>query len=246
MHSDGLERSGQHHRILRPPAASYPVRTGHPYSQGHGIGKCSSHARSQFQQKSHTVFQTAAVFIRAVVGQWRKKLMTQISMGAMQFNDLEPNLHRPPGSRYKCFNNRPDTILIEFPRNRPIGGKGIGRRAYRGPRVFICGQRMAMSLPRYIAGGFAPCMGKLNTKPGRPSPTTGTGYRPAQGYLTIIVIQAQAAMGNSPVALYRGSFHHHQTRPGITKLHQVLKVPVSSYPIHSGILTHRGHHNAIR
>src|SRR5260221_331199 len=90
VHAQRLQPFRQFNGLVNVPTAANPVRGRDPHCQRQRYGPDRSDAFRRFYRKSNPVLERTAVAIGTLIGNRRKKTVSQITVGAMQLDQTEP------------------------------------------------------------------------------------------------------------------------------------------------------------
>src|SRR5262252_4930646 len=88
VHAASLEFLRQHDGLFRRPAAINPIRCRDSHPDGLLFRKYLTNRLEHFDRKTNAVLGRAAIFVGALVGNRRHELMQQITMAAVQLDDI--------------------------------------------------------------------------------------------------------------------------------------------------------------
>ena len=164
--------------------------------------------------------------------------MQQITMGRVQFDEIEAHPCCAFCSPAKVLDKQSDAGLVKLLRNRVTFGIGKCRGGYNGPGVIAPGERLS-AFPRPLAGSFAASMSQLDTKLGSRRRHTPCGIKRSLRRRCVgFRIESKAAVTDAATAcdICHLDCHHTCARHG--KIHPMLDVPIAGTAIISRILTH--------
>ena len=107
------EEPGERNRFVRIPSTLCPISGGDADKQRQMRRPLAANRVHHLQRQAGAVLKAATIFIRALVGQWREKLVQQISVGGMNLDQVESGLQCPARGLPKPLNNRVDTGLVQ-------------------------------------------------------------------------------------------------------------------------------------
>src|SRR4051794_38460498 len=84
-----LQALTEDYRLLDSPPAFDPIESGEPHAHRLPGGPRSAHGSEDFEWIAQTVLETAAVLIRALIGERRQELMQQITVRDMRLDQVE-------------------------------------------------------------------------------------------------------------------------------------------------------------
>jgi len=89
IHAKGLEAAAEFDALGNVPAAFCPIGCGDANEERLRFRPDGADGFGDLKQQSRAIFKTAAVGIRAVIGERGKKLMQEVAMGAMDLNNFK-------------------------------------------------------------------------------------------------------------------------------------------------------------
>ena len=192
--------------LLAVPAAFDPVGSRQPDAHRHGVAHCLADRLKDFQRIAHSVLQRTAVLVAALVAERREKLVQQIAVGGVQFNQLKA---QPLGAQRAGDEGRFDARQIGMAQFSGSAIAIVKRHGGRGdglPATIVERQLMA-SLPRGGAGCLASGMTQLDPQTDRRPGPNIFDYA-AQGVFGFIIPQPQIPRRDTPRRLYRRGFQN--------------------------------------
>ena len=192
--------------LLAVPAAFDPVGCRQPDAHRHGVAHCLADRLKDFQRIAHSVLQRTAVLVAALVAERREKLVQQIAVGGVQFNQLKA---QPLGAQRAGDEGRFDARQIGMAQFSGSAIAIVKRHGGRGdglPATIVERQLMA-SLPRGGAGCLASGMTQLDPQTDRRPGPNIFDYA-AQGVFGFIIPQPQIPRRDTPRRLYRRGFQN--------------------------------------
>ena len=192
--------------LLAVPAAFDPVGSRQPDAHRHGVAHRLADRVKHFQRIAQTVFQRTAVLITALIAERREKLVQQIAVGGVQFNQLKAQtLGAQRAGDKRRFDARHIGMAqlsggaVAIVKRHGGGGNGL-------PATLIKGQLMT-TLPRGRAGGFASGVPQLDPQADR-RPGPNILYHRAQRVFGFIIPQTQIPRRDTSRWFYRRGFQN--------------------------------------
>jgi hypothetical protein len=96
----------QLHGILDLPAVLHPVDGRDAHEERQRIRPRAADRGGHFQRKAYAAVECAAILVGAVVRQGREKLVDQVAVRGVDFDDLESGGDGPPRGRRECLDDR--------------------------------------------------------------------------------------------------------------------------------------------
>src|ERR1700685_1617811 len=118
------QKPGKLDGIVGRPAAIGPIRCREADKKRQRGGPRVANGVDNLEHKTSAVLKAAAVGIGAVVGERRKKLMEQVAVGRVNFNEVKANGEGAMRRGGKSVDYCCDSRLIERLGHGIVGGKG--------------------------------------------------------------------------------------------------------------------------
>ena len=216
-----------------------------PETHAHGqLRHGGAHGRQHGQGEAHTVFQAAAVDVRTLVAQGRKKLVHQIAVGRVQFNGVVARLRGALGRLGKGGCEPLQVGGAEGRGGLVAGGVGQGRGSTYFPAALVRGKRSA-AFPGATRGPFAARITQLH---GNGRAAAALADKLQHGFvcrLLRFVPKTKVVGRNAPGGFHRRGLHNKQTRAGKRQMSVVHTVPGHRASVLGGILVHGRDNNAV-
>ena len=152
--------------FFRRPAAIDPIGGGDPHAERLLLRPNRAHRLVHFEGKAHAIFERAAIFVGAFVGERRQELMGKIAVRAMQLDDIVADAVDALGGGGELVEAALDVVLGHRVRHRPAGIVGNGRRRLRRPAALLFGQDRLAAGRRRHGRAFASGMCELHAELG--------------------------------------------------------------------------------
>src|ERR1700733_1438137 len=210
--------------LFEIPAAFNPVGRGDLDADRLFRREYRTHGVEHFERITHPVLQGAAIFVRALVGDRRQKLVQQVAVRAMQLDGVDTQSARPPRGFDKGLANALEPHDIERERLEfAVLVRHIGR-SHRLPPAL--GERYLLTpLPRLVARSLAARMGQLNRDRDRRMPADRSENRTQRRFRGVIP-QTEASGRDAADGLDMGRLHAEHRRTRQSKIIDVGEMPV--------------------
>jgi len=187
------------------------------------------------ERQAAPVFKTPAVGIGALVGQGRQKLMEQVAVSGVDFNQVEARDSSTACGLPERFHNGVDAGLVERRRDGVCGGKGDGGWGDGLPSA-LSGRDQMLAGERCRHAGLAAGVGKLDAR----TSALGVDKVDDAGKSRYVLVFPNAQIGGRDAALGLdcGGFKHNQTGATLRPGTQMNKVPIGGEAIFRRVLAH--------
>src|SRR3984885_5969776 len=167
--------------LFEIPAAFNPVGRGGLAADRLFRREYRTHGVEHFERITHPVLQGAAIFVRALVGDRRQKLVQQVAVRAMQLDGVDTQSAGPPRGFDEGLANALEPHDIERERLQfAVLVRHIGW-SHRLPPAL--GERYLLTpLPRLVAPSLSAPMGPFNRDRDRRMPADRSENRPQRGF----------------------------------------------------------------
>ncbi len=195
-------------------------------------------------RKAHAVFERAAIFVGALVGERRQELMRQIAVRAVQLDHVIADAVDALGGGGEFAEAALDVVLGHGVRHRPAGVVGDRRRRFRRPGVRSFEDRLAAG-GRRRGRAFAAGMRELHAELGDAVLAAEIVHALERGFV-LVGIHAGAFRRDAALRIDVGHLAHHQAGGAERHIAEMHQVPVVGRAVVGIVLAHRRHHDAVR
>src|SRR6266481_2719836 len=241
-----LEQPRQPNALVRPPARIVLARK--PHEQRLVRRPDRAHALGDLDRKSHAVEFRTAIFIGSRVGDRRQKLVDQIAVGRVDFEDVETCRLGARGGLAPLDRQIAHLVMRQRASHRRVLGVGhrAGRNQFPAFPVkdlrLVATQRLA-AFPRARQPRLAAGMTELDA--GNRAVSLDEGCAPRQRRNEPIVPEPGIADRAAAIARHLGGFHDDKPCAALCVFAGVDEMPVGRKTLDRRILMHRRHDNTV-
>ena len=214
-------------------------------THGHGLvlRPNGAHGLEHFQRVAQAVFQAAAIFIAALIGQRRDKARQQIAVRTVQLQPVHAYVGRHLRSMHKLLQHLIHVGACHGPGDLAHSLQILLlRRCHDGPVALL--QRQIRTFPGQPRRGLGTRMADLHGELG-----IGVGVNPVAdafpGLLLLSAISTWAAGRDAPLGADTGHLGKHQTGATKRTRPQVNEVKLTRHAINRRVLRHGRDHDTV-
>lgn len=100
------------------------------------VGPSGAHGVDDLEQKTSAVFEASAVGIGALIGERGEKLVEEVAVGSVDFNEVKAGSESAVRGSSKCADDGVDAGLIQRLGDGVVGGERDGAWSNRLPSTF--------------------------------------------------------------------------------------------------------------
>src|SRR3954447_22725213 len=205
------------------------------------------HRFGDLGDETHPVRFRAAILVGAVIGAFGQKLVDEVTMRAVQFQDVEAGFMGAPRRVAPGLDQILHFVPLKRLRHRPLFTVGNRARRYRRPLVPIVDLRRSrqwpVALPWTPGARFSAGMTKLNSRSRvLLLDELDDAFQRLDGN---IVPDAKVAPGAAAPPLDLGRLDHNEARATSRELSGIHQMPVRRKSLYRGVLMHGRHDYAI-
>ena len=108
-----LSSRAENDRLLDVPTPFHPIGRRNAREQRHVVGHQPAQLLGDAEDQPHAILEAAAIFVGSLIAERRKKLVEQIAVGGVDFDELEASLNGPPCSRFEGTDDGVDAGHVE-------------------------------------------------------------------------------------------------------------------------------------
>ena len=240
----GFDLAGEGDGVFDGPAALGPVGGGDAEPEGQALGPDVADGCDDLAQEAGAVVEAAAVVVGAGVDQRREKLVDQVAVGGVDFDQFEAGLEGAAGGFGKGVDDGGDAFggerfgLDGF-RGERLGGGGVDGT----PAAFGDGHGRAVLAPGHGGGGLEAGVGELGSGDGA---VVAKKADDAREVLDVRVLP-DAEVGGTDAAFGEHGVGFGEDRAGSADGAgaEMDEMPVVGEAVFAGVLAHGGDGDAI-
>ena len=201
-----------------------------------------SHRLDDFETQPHPVLERSAVRVASSVCQRRQKLVNQVPVRGVYFDDVEAGLARARGGLLERAHDARDLRDVQRTRDRIVLRKRLGGRPDRLPAAVLWGHG-ALSGPGAPGAALAAGVRELHAG-GAPCACTNRTIRRKRVDMRVLP-DAEIFGADAPFGGDRGRLGEHQPGAADGPAPEMHEVPVVGEAIDARVLAHRRHDDAV-
>jgi len=237
------EEAGESNGVVDGPTLFDPIAGRDADEERKVRGPGGADCVDDLEEKACAVLEAASVRVGALIGEGREKLVEQIAVGGVDFNEVETGSEGAFRGTAEGLDDGIDAGLIERLWDGVVGCEGDGTGSNRLPAAFRGREQMFGSRERGGHGGLASGMGKLNA--GANALAMDELDDALKAWNVIVFVDAEVARCDTAFGDYGRGFEHDEAGTTLGTAAEVDHVPVVGETVVGGVLAHRGDADAV-